>query len=146
MHLKVRHDVFIHHNRCDRGGVAFRVGPVSEQALVSKQKGVLMLVMTDSQKVALSIAVVDAKGNPAAVDGAPSWTSSDPSVLTVDAAPDGLSAVATAVGPLGTAQVNVTADADLGEGTETINGLLDISIVGGKAVSLSIGVGVPDEQ
>jgi hypothetical protein len=142
-----RHDVFIHHAiDCGPGGVAFTVGPVSEQSLISQKKGVLMFVMTDSQKVALSITVVDAKGNPANVDGAPTWTSSDASVVTVAAAEDGLSAVATAVGPLGTAQVNVQADADLGEGSEAIAGVLDVQIVGGKAVSLTIGAGVAEEQ
>ena len=43
-------------------------------------EGVTNLILTDVQKVTASITPVDAKGNPAAVDGVPSWTSSNPRV------------------------------------------------------------------
>src|SRR6267142_6349149 len=55
-----------------------------------------MLQLTDVQKCTLSIAPVDAKGNPAPVDGAPSWSVSDPALLDLTPAADGLSAVVTA--------------------------------------------------
>jgi hypothetical protein len=103
-------------------------------------------VLIDDQKVALSIAPVDAKGNPAAVDGAPAWASSDETVLTVAASADGLSATVTAVGKLGAAQISVTADADMGAGTVPIAGVLDVSVVAGQAVSLSISTGTPEAQ
>jgi len=88
---------------------------------------------------------VDAKGNPAPVDGAPAWGSSDPTVATVTPAADGLSAMVAAVGPLGKTQISVNADADLGEGFESIAGTLEIEVVAGKAVSLSIKTGTPEE-
>ena len=105
-----------------------------------------MLLITDSQKCALAIAIVDRKGNPASVDGVPAWSSSDATLLTVEAGADGLSAVVTAVGPLGTAQVNVTADADLGGGVKPIAGVLDVQVVGGEAASVNISAGTPEEQ
>lgn len=104
------------------------------------------LVLTDMQKVALAVSFVDGAGNPAPVDGAPVWATSDTALLDVVAAADGLSAVATAVGPLGTAQVSVTADADLGSGVETLVGTLDVNIVPDKAVSVNIAAGTPEPK
>ncbi len=95
------------------------------------------LVMTDMQKVSLTVEFKDAAGNPASVDGVPVWASSDPSV-TVVAATDGLSAVATAAGPLGTAQISVT----LG----SLTGTLDIQIVASAAVSVAIVAGTPEAK
>ncbi len=103
------------------------------------------MVLKDSEQVVLSVVPVDAKGNAAAVDGAPVWGSSDPSVATVTPAADGLSATVAAAGPLGKTQISVTADADLGEGVESVVGTLEIAVVAGKAVSLSIKTGTPEE-
>lgn len=103
------------------------------------------MVLKDTEQVVLSVVPVDAKGNPAPVDGAPVWGSSDPTVATVAPAADGLSAMVAAVGPLGKTQISVTADADLGEGFESIAGTLEIEVVAGKAVSLSIKTGTPEE-
>lgn len=105
-----------------------------------------MLNLTDSQQVALAAAFADKAGNPASVDGAPVWTSSDETVLTVAAATDGLTAVATATGKLGTAQVSVAADADLGEGTATITGVLDVTVLAGSAVAAVVSAGAPTEK
>lgn len=111
---------------------------------------ITMIQITDTQKVTLSIQPVDAKGNPALVDGAPAWNSSDPSIITVAPSADGLSAVASAAGPLtaegASVQVSVTVDADLGEGTKEISGTLDVTVVAGAAVSVAINAGAPEEQ
>jgi len=103
-----------------------------------------MLILTDSQKVTLAIAPVSKAGNPAVVESS-AWSSSDDTVLTVVAADDGMSAVATVTGVLGSAQVSVSADADMGEGVETLIGTLDVDVVAGQAVSLGISVGAPEE-
>lgn len=104
------------------------------------------LILTDLQKVALSVAFVDAMGNPAVVDGAPVWASSDETLVTLAPAADGLSAEATTVGPLGTCQVSVVADADLGSGIESISGLLEITVIADKAVSVNIASGTPEPK
>ncbi len=108
--------------------------------------GVTMVNLSDVQKVKLSIQPVDAKGNPAAVDGAPVWLSSNTEVLTVEAAEDGLSAIATAVGPLGACIVSVKADADLGEGVTELVGAVDVSVGGSAAVKIDITAGEPESQ
>lgn len=104
------------------------------------------MVLKDTEKVTLSIAPLDAKGNAASVDGAPVWASSNEAVLTVTASADGFSAVAVAVGPLGTAQVSVQVDADLGEGVKPLAATLDIDVLAGEAVALSIAAGTPEAQ
>ena len=101
--------------------------------------------MQDDQQVRLTIAPVDAKGKPAKLDGIPVWASSDETVITVTADPDGLSALAVAVTP-GDARAVVTADADLGSGVTPLSGSLDFTITAGAAVSLTITAGVPANQ
>jgi hypothetical protein len=108
--------------------------------------GAKEIQMTDTQQAILTIEPVDKKGNPAQLDGPPEWASSNTEVITVTAAADGLSAVALAVGPLGTATVSVKADGDLGPGVTTISGTIDITVTGGGAVTLKIAMGTPTEQ
>ena len=108
--------------------------------------GVKSMKITDVQKVVGSIAPQDAAGNPAPVDGVPVWESSDTSIVTVTAAPDGMSAVVEAVGPLGTAQVSVSADADTGEGVVTITALADIEVLASQATAVGISFGVPEAK
>jgi hypothetical protein len=103
----------------------------------------MALILTDVQKVTLAVAFVSAKGNPAVVDGLPVWGTSDATVLSVVPAADGLSADVVAVGPLGTAQVSVTADADLGEGVRALVGTLDVTVIASEAGAIVINAGVP---
>ena len=49
-------------------------------------------ILTDAQQVTLAVAGTDAAGNPKAVFGIPSWTSSDPATLTVTPSADGFTA------------------------------------------------------
>lgn len=104
-------------------------------------RDIKMLVLPVDKKVPASVQPVDAKGNPAQVEGAPVWTSSAENIATVTAAADGLSAEVTPTGALGTCQINVTADADLGSGVTEIIGVLDVTTVAGEAVALQIQTG-----
>ncbi len=103
----------------------------------------MSLILTDEQKVSLSVAFQTAAGHPATVDGVPVWSVSDPSVLTLTVAVDGLSAVAES-GALGLSQVSVTADADLGAGVTSITGTLDVEVKPAQAVTVGITSGVPE--
>jgi len=106
----------------------------------------MSLALTATQKVGIAVNPVDAAGNPAKVDGVPTWVSSDESVITLEVATDGLAASAVTTGKLGVAQVQVSADADVGAGVEAIGGVLDIEVLGGKAVALNVTAGVPEEK
>lgn len=131
------------------GPVGIQRGPVlpgTAQTVHIQRSADMALILTDVQKVGLSVAFVTAKGNPAQVDGAPVWSVSDATVLSVVPAADGLSAEVVAVGPLGTSQVSVTADADLGEGVKALVGTLDVQVVASEAASIVINAGVPAVQ
>lgn len=105
-----------------------------------------LLVLRDTEKVSLSVQFVDIKGNPAPVDGVPTWASSNEAILTATASADGMSAEVVAVGPLGPAQVSVTGDADLGAGVAQVIGTQDINVVPSEAVSAVITAGAPEPQ
>jgi len=100
-------------------------------------------VLKDTQETALSVTVLDKRGNPATVQN-PGFTSSDPAIVAV--ADGGLTAVASAAGPLGTATVTFTGDADLGDGVSPIKGVLDVQVVGGDAAVTNIVAAPPTEQ
>lgn len=104
------------------------------------------VVLPDTHQFPVSISVVDAKGNPAEVQGTPAWASSDDGIAVVVPASDGKSAVVAATGPLGTCQITVTADADLGDGVTNISGLLDVTVVAGAAVGISLAPGPTEPQ
>jgi hypothetical protein len=103
----------------------------------------MTLILTDEQKAQLSIQPVTAAGNPARVDGVPVWTVSDDTVATVEVSEDGLSAWVVSTGKLGTTQVAVTIDADLGEGVRAVAATLDLQVIAAEAVSVTISAGTP---
>lgn len=105
-----------------------------------------MLLLPDSKEVDVAIKPLDKKNHPAQVDGVPVWASSDPAIASVTPAADGLSAVVKATDNLGSVQISVTADADLGEGVAPITGILDLEVIGGAAATMTIVAGTPREQ
>jgi len=103
----------------------------------------MAFILTADQEVPVTVAFDDDHGNPAVVDGVPVWASSDDTILMVVAADDGMSAVVSAVGPDGTGQISVTADADMGSGVVSVIGLLDMEVVAGAAAVAVISAGTP---
>lgn len=106
---------------------------------------ITMVQLSVDMQARLSIAPVDQFGNPALVDGEPTWTLSDPALGTLAPDPGGLSALFVPSGMTGPAQVQVSADADLGSGIVTIGGSADLDLVAGQAASLSVTV-VPETR
>ena len=102
-------------------------------------EGNVMYTMPIQYGVELQVAYVDAGGNPAKVDGAVSWQSSDTSIVSVQVdAADTTKCSITSGQNVGQAQVSATADADLGTGTRNLVTLLDVTIVAGEAVAGTI--------
>lgn len=101
----------------------------------------MALVLPIDRVVTVSIQPVDAAGNAAPVDAAPAWSSSNPSLISIAPAADGLSAELCPTGQLGPVQISVSADALLGPEVRTLTGLLDVQVVGGEAVAISIAAG-----
>jgi hypothetical protein len=104
------------------------------------------VTIKDRQQFTVGIAPKSKAGNPAPVQGIPAWSSSDETVLLVTPAEDGMSAVVKAVGPTGAASVKVSADADLGEGVKTIEGILNVGVEAGEAADFGFVVGDVTEQ
>jgi hypothetical protein len=105
----------------------------------------IMFTLPSKMAVAVKISYVDAAGNPAVVDGDVTWTTSDPSIVTVNVdADDTTNAVIAASGPVGQVQISAVADADLGEGVRQLTTLMDVTVVAGEAVAGTISpVGEP---
>jgi hypothetical protein len=109
-----------------------------------KLKDIKMLALPNDQKVTASIQPVDAKGNPASIDGLAVWTSSSTDVASVqNVSSDSLSAEIVPGSSIGSCQINVQADADLGTGITNITGVLDVSVVADQAVGFTITTAPP---
>jgi hypothetical protein len=111
-----------------------------EQFIVIVEGDHVMYTLPVDHQVTMQVSYVDAGGNPAKVDGAVSWVSSDPAIagVVVDA---GDSTICSVVpnGPAGQVQVTATADADLGTGVRSLVTVADIELVAGEAVAGTIG-------
>lgn len=105
-----------------------------------------MIQMSIIQYVEVVLNPVDRFGNPAGVENVV-WTSSDSSILEVTPDPnDELRCKVRAVGAPGTAQVDVSADADLGDGVVTISDFLGVEVRPELATGLGLVVGEPQDQ
>lgn len=110
--------------------------------------GGMKLEITEMQlkvtnKLPLSLKLVDKFGNEAWIDGLPLWALTNPAMGSLAVATDGMSAVLTPVGVLGSFAVQVSADADMGEGVKVIIGNLPIDLLPGDATEIQIVSGEP---
>lgn len=110
-----------------------------------EQRRIIMALVKESQQLPLSIEIQTLKGKPAKVDGAPKWEVSDTAVGSLQVADDGLSALFVAAAA-GQCSVNVSVDADLGDGVKPILGSLDITVVADEAAIVTIAAGEPQDQ
>lgn len=105
----------------------------------------MSVAMTVTQKIEPFLKPIDVYGNPAPVDGIPSWEVSDPTLIDLIPSLDGLSAVAKARGRVGHVQISVVADARMGPEVRTIAGVLEIDLYPAEAVALGLFAGAPTE-
>lgn len=103
--------------------------------------------LPSDKQVRLQIAYTDANGNPAKVDGAVTWESSDETIAKIEPSteapsdpmvPEGGQVVLVPGAEIGNCQIAAKADADLGEGMRELVTLLDVTVVGGEAVAGTI--------
>lgn len=128
-----------------------QAGPVSptiqqKRRAFDRRYLVMSFTLNDNQQVNAKVAFVDKKGNPANVDGAPQWMVDNPNLLSITPAADGMSCLIAAVGPLGSGNVTVKVDADLGAGTTEIIGMAQVDVVGGAANTVTINFDQPTDQ
>ena len=82
----------------------------------------------------------DRAGNPALIDGAPSWLIDRADLADLAFSLDGLTCAIVPKGALGTLTLSVSADADLGEGVVNLVGSAEVEIVAGQAVLLDLAI------
>lgn len=129
------------------GTLKFLIEPEGYALVTLKYEGFTITAKGDAmayklpndKMIAVKVAYIDGKGNPATVDGDVTWDTSDQEIATIDA-DDGDSTMATVkpTGKVGQVQVTATADADLGEGTRELITTMDVEIVAGEAVAGTI--------
>lgn len=100
-------------------------------------EGEMPFVLPAGKAVTVTLQLFDRFDNPTRFDGAPSWETSDPAVLTVTATGDGYTAELRSVGPEtpvgGGVQWLARGDADLGQGTREMIVQDTITIPAGDA-------------
>jgi len=83
----------------------------------------------------VSVEWKDSKDNPAKVEGPTKWESTVPATVQCTVATGNpLIANLYAPGPLGKAQIQATADADLGSGVKTVTSTIEVEVISGEAV------------
>lgn len=138
--------------------IYWRVGPVTmkppgvvitplaqQQKRHSKRESEFTLQLTADQQVSLSISGTDKYGNPVEIGGDTVWQSSDESIIQVQPGSSPTQALAVAVGPMGTAAVTVTNDADR-DGTGDFMGSIAIDVVAGDIAEIAVNPGQVSEK
>lgn len=106
----------------------------------------MAFVLTEDQQVSLALAPKTRSGLPAPLDGVPTWSVDNP-IVSLAVSDDGLSCVVTPSDTgVGNAQIQVTADAAMGEPVRQLLGILDIQLVPGEAVVLTIDAGAAEPR
>lgn len=104
-------------------------------------------INTDQMFQNVTLVITNSHGDPASVEGPPVWAVSDPTVLQLGTvAADGMSVDTISAMTVGSARVSVTADADLGAGTQTITGFADVEVTLGpssQASVMTLSLGAP---
>ena len=87
----------------------------------------------------------DKFGNKDVVFGSvPAWSLSDATLGTIAASPDGMTATLTPSGKEGTAQVQLSVDADVGEGVTNVTATGEVKFVAGSLFTISLNPTVGD--
>lgn len=87
------------------------------------------------------VGVVDANGNPATFDGAPTWVSSDPAIVDLRVADDGMSAIVGSLDAFGAATITVTGDGRHGPDVVPLTAVLSVLVTEPDVAVFDISVG-----
>jgi hypothetical protein len=126
--------------------ISTRITTRVDSLIVTAWSNHMAYTLAVDKLIVVQVAYLDAAQNPARIDGAVAWSSSNDAVAHVDVDPqDSTICKITPQGALGSAQIIAEADADLGTGVRSLLTTLDLTIVGGEAVAGTINV-VGDPQ
>jgi len=102
----------------------------------------MLITITNEEKVQVTLAPTTAAGNPATLDGVPTWTVIEGD-STLEVSEDGLSAFLVSGNADVNSKIEVTADADLGEGVISLTDVIDLAVVAAQASALGLVTGTP---
>ena len=102
-----------------------------------------MQLPDDKMLASVSVKWMDVKGNEAPVQSV-RWGTDRPDLLVITENGNGSVSISP-LGPLGTAQVSATADADLGDGVVEVVALGSIEVIAGQAVAGTLDFGAPSD-
>ena len=102
----------------------------------------MLITITNEEKVQVTLAPTTAAGNSATLDGVPTWTVIEGDA-TLEVSEDGLSAFLVSGNADVNSKIEVTADADLGEGVVTLTDVIDLAVVAAQASALGLVTGTP---
>jgi len=105
------------------------------------QTGVSTVEIAIGKQFTVTPAFKDDEGNIAPVDGVPEWKNDNESVLLMEVAEDGLSAIVASAFGAGSGQISCAADADLGQGTRPIVGTLLVNVLPKEATVVEMNPG-----
>jgi hypothetical protein len=123
----------------------FRIGQAIGKCPPTQETPIMEITINNEQKVQVTLAPVTTGGNPAPLDGVPTWDviSGD---STVEPEADGKSAWLISGNDPGDTQIIVKADADLGEGVVEISDIISLSVQGAQAANLGLVAGTPEAK
>lgn len=105
----------------------------------------LTIAISTEEKILVTLAPTTAAGNPATLDGEPTWTVTEGDA-TVDVQAGGLSAYIVS-GSVGASTVTVSADADLDEGeVRELSDTIAVNVVGAEAAGLGLTMGTAEPK
>lgn len=107
------------------------------------ERDIKMAIITNTQQLPLAVQALDAKNQPAQIDGIPVWACSDITKATIVPHEDGLSCV---VKGLANGTVTITVSGKNLKGDTIVSDPLTVEVVSGMAVKLVIVAGTPVEQ
>ena len=134
-------------NRMVKGYTAPRfnwsVGSAVNKTKTKGQNNMLEITITNEQKIQVTLTPVTATNKPAQLDGGATFEviSGTATVAMIEGNP--LSAFLVSGDLPGDSEILVSADADLGDGVETISDIIKLTVAGAKAASLGLTVGAP---
>jgi hypothetical protein len=103
----------------------------------------MAFVITNAQKVLLTLRPLSAAGHLALVDGVPIWTSTPGNIVTLVPAASGMSCSVIS-NQIGITQIRITADIAIGPSVKTLDTTFDIQVIASGVMGLGITSGVPE--
>jgi len=107
----------------------------------------MSVTLSEVQFVEGQVTPVNRLGGPAKVEaGSVEYSSSDPLVATVEEDPNDETKFKVVAHSPGISQVDISADADLGDGVVTISGFVAVEVLPENATGFGVTFGAPQDQ